>query len=281
MTSPTWTLRQWDRGADPGVPGVEVIAVGPQMALYTPARVRAESRRRWCSAPGFSGTSSVMGVGTTSYTPARFRTSRCWPPRRPAATGATGWWSISFEVWTRGYWREYTLGRRKGYSACGFSGSARACHSARSALSRLYAERLRAEGLRGEITLLAGIYAGPIGAPDVEAAEPAPAGIAEPTQAGAAAEPVVVFAGRHIPEKRVPSIVPAIALARAGALPGLRAEILGDGPERSEVLRLVDEFGLGDSSWCPDLSRPRPSSRRSWGPCAWCCLRSARGMALC
>ena len=239
------TLRQWDRGADPGVPGVEVIAVGPRMALYTPEGPRRvapplvfgagvlwhllRNGRRYdvvhtCSFPYFS-----LLAAAAARRRGRYRLVVDW-----------------FEVWTRGYWREY-LGRRKGDLGWRIQRLCARVPQRAFCFSRLYAERLRAEGLRGEITLLAGIYAGPIGARDVEAAEPAPAGIAEPTQAGAAAEPVVVFAGRHIPEKRVPSIVPAIALARAGALPGLRAEILGDGPERGEVLRLVDEFGLGDS----------------------------------
>src|ERR1700752_560004 len=31
------TLRQWPRGTDPGVAGVEVRAVGPRMGLYTPS----------------------------------------------------------------------------------------------------------------------------------------------------------------------------------------------------------------------------------------------------
>src|SRR5215210_7494653 len=35
------TLRQWPRGADPGVPGVRVVAVGPRLGLYT-----ASGRRR-------------------------------------------------------------------------------------------------------------------------------------------------------------------------------------------------------------------------------------------
>jgi glycosyltransferase involved in cell wall biosynthesis len=55
----------------------------------------------------------------------------------------------------------------------------------------------------------------------------------------------VVFAGRHIPEKRVPALVPAVALARE-RLPGLRAAILGDGPERLEVLARVAASGLSD-----------------------------------
>ncbi|MGN6187700.1 MAG: glycosyltransferase, partial [Conexibacter sp.] len=37
------TLRQWDRGVDPGVPGVDVRAVGPQMPLYVSD---ASGRRR-------------------------------------------------------------------------------------------------------------------------------------------------------------------------------------------------------------------------------------------
>jgi len=58
-------------------------------------------------------------------------------------------------------------------------------------------------------------------------------------------EPVVVFAGRHIPEKRVPSLVPALVQAR-GAIPELRGEIYGDGPDRARVLELIAEHDLGE-----------------------------------
>jgi glycosyltransferase involved in cell wall biosynthesis len=57
--------------------------------------------------------------------------------------------------------------------------------------------------------------------------------------------PLVMFAGRHIPEKRVPDLVPAIERARL-ALPELRCVIFGDGPERAKVEQLVDERGLRD-----------------------------------
>jgi glycosyltransferase involved in cell wall biosynthesis len=57
---------------------------------------------------------------------------------------------------------------------------------------------------------------------------------------------LVVFAGRHIPEKRVLSIPPAILRARE-RLPQLRATILGDGPERPAVTRLTAELGLDGS----------------------------------
>src|SRR3954454_19164014 len=34
------TLRQWDRGTDPGVPAVRVVEAGPRMALYVVGRRR-------------------------------------------------------------------------------------------------------------------------------------------------------------------------------------------------------------------------------------------------
>src|SRR5262249_10253062 len=86
--------------------------------------------------------------------------------------------------------------------------------------------RLLAEGVRGEVTVLEGQFAGQA------AATPLPA------------EPVVVFAGRHIPEKNPLAVVRAVARARV-ALPGLNATIYGDGPERGEVLVAIAELELG------------------------------------
>ena len=78
-----------------------------------------------------------------------------------------------------------------------------------------------------------GVYTGPLDRP-----EPIPA------------EPVVVFAGRHIPEKGVLALPPAVARARE-ALPELRAEILGDGPLRAEVERAVSAERLDDAVALP------------------------------
>jgi glycosyltransferase involved in cell wall biosynthesis len=55
----------------------------------------------------------------------------------------------------------------------------------------------------------------------------------------------VVFAGRHIPEKRVPALVPALARARE-RVPELRCSIYGDGPERARVEELVARHGFED-----------------------------------
>jgi len=131
------------------------------------------------------------------------------------------------EVWSREYWREY-LGRA---GAIGF-GVQRLCARVPQrafCFSRLHGERLEAAGLRGKPTVLPGEYAGPLDRPDPEPAEP-----------------VVVFAGRHIPEKRVGSLVEAMAVLRK-RVPELRCEIFGDGPERPRVEALVRTRGLEDA----------------------------------
>src|SRR4051812_26229475 len=125
------------------------------------------------------------------------------------------------EVWTRAYWREY-LGRAGAIGVW----VQRLCARVRQrafCFSRLHADRLRGEGLRGEGTVLEGEYEGDLGRP-----APAPP------------DDTVVFAGRHIPEKRVPALVEAMAL-----LPGLRCDIYGDGPQRAEVEARIEKLGLG------------------------------------
>ncbi|MDQ6730288.1 MAG: glycosyltransferase [Actinomycetota bacterium] len=220
------TLRQWDRGTGAGVPGVDVRVVGPRMALYAgPGQRRVlpplvfgagvlihllRHGRRYdvvhtCSFPYFSLLAAALAAPL-----GRYRLAVDW-----------------FEVWSRGYWREY-LGRTGGDLGWLVQ---RLCARVRQrafCFSRLYAQRLRAEGLRGKITMLAGAYDGPLqGRPVTDA------------------EPLVVFAGRHIPEKRVPTIVPAIARLRT-EIPGLRGLILGDGPECERVRDAVAAAGLRD-----------------------------------
>ncbi|HZC29327.1 MAG TPA: glycosyltransferase, partial [Gaiellaceae bacterium] len=94
--------------------------------------------------------------------------------------------------------------------------------------SRLHELRLRELGLSGSLTRLEGQYAGP----------PAPS---KP----APARPVVVFAGRHIPEKRVAALVPALVRARS-EIPELRGELYGDGPERPRLLTAIAECDAGE-----------------------------------
>ena len=200
-------------------PACTCVAVGPRMELYA-RRPAAHPPARSSSAWACSGTCSATGGATTSCTPRRFRTSRCW--RRPLFAGelASGWSSTG----TRSG-RARTGASTWAASAAGSAGASSELRAGAPAGVLLLAAA-RAAAARGGLvaassTRLEGQYAGP-----ARARSPS-----RPT-------PVVVFAGRHIPEKRVPALVPALARARR-QLPELRGEIYGDGPERPRVLRAI------------------------------------------
>ena len=216
------TLRQWDRGADPGVPSVDVITAGPRLSLYT------RSGRRRILPP------LIFGAGVLVHLARRGRRydvvhTASFPYFSLLAAGFLRRWGRYrlvvdwLELWTLSYWQDY-LGRIGGWvgwrvqRACARGPQRAFC------LSELHAARLRQEGLRSEVTVLRGIYAAPEPDAQVEAyVDPGP----------------VVFAGRHIAEKRVPSLIPAIA-----RLPDVRGEIYGDGPDREQVLSLIRSHGL-------------------------------------
>jgi glycosyltransferase involved in cell wall biosynthesis len=218
------TLRQWERGTDPGVPGVRVVAVAPGMTLYG-----ANGARRILPPLVFGA--GVLGhlllrgrrydaVHTASFPYFSVLAAAIARPLRCFRL-VVDW----HEVWTRDYWREY-LGRLGGWLGWTVQSLCIRVRQRAFCFSQLNLERLRDQGLRGEPERLPGLYAGPRDPGDP-----------------AAAEPVVLFAGRHIPEKRVPVLVPALALVRERA-PELRGTFLGDGPERSTVLRAITQHGL-------------------------------------
>jgi glycosyltransferase involved in cell wall biosynthesis len=215
------TLRQWERGESGVVPGVEVAAVGPRMGLY------AEGGR-WRILPPL-----VFGLGVLLHLlrhGSRYDVvhTASFPYFSLLAAAAVRRYRLVVdwhEVWSREYWLEY-LGPRAGRVGDAVQRLCLRVPQRAFCFSRLHGRRLRETRVNGEVTVLEGEYAGPL-----EAREPVPA------------EPVVVFAGRHIPEKRVSALVPALALARE-RIPELRGEIYGDGPERGEVLRLRSELGL-------------------------------------
>ena len=187
------TLRQWEPGAEPSLPGVNVIAVGPRMSLYTRGRRRIFPP-------------IVFGVGVGGHL---LRHGRRFDVVHTASFPYFSLLAATIvrplagyrlfvdwhELWTRGYWRHYLgpLGGRAGWEV------QRLClriPQRAFCFSRLVERRLRAEAVRADVTVLEGQFEG------------APAEEAKP------AEPLVVFAGRHIPEKNPVAVVRAVATAR-------------------------------------------------------------------
>jgi glycosyltransferase involved in cell wall biosynthesis len=252
------TLRQWDRGDLGSVPGVRVVTVGPRMSLYAGGRRRIPPPL-------------VFGLGVLRHLASRGRDydlvftgsfpyfallAAACVRRRRGFELAVDW----PEVWTRAYWREY-LGLPGGV---GWRVQRRCIRVRQHALcpSQLHARRLREVGVGGTVTVYRGLYDGPV----VDLPAPLPA------------EPVVVFAGRHIPEKRVTAVIPAVVQART-SIPDLRCEIFGDGSDRAAVLTQIADRGLGEFADAPGfVSQERleqslaralclvlPSSREGYG----------------
>jgi glycosyltransferase involved in cell wall biosynthesis len=215
------TLRQWDEGDEPNIPRVRIVAAGPRSDLYVDGRRRIGPALRF----GLGVLRHLLRDGRR-YDVVHSGSSPFFPllaaglARRGRYRLLVDW----IEVWTLGYWRSY-LGWLKGTIAWAIQRFATRVGERAFCFSRLHERRLLAEGFRGPVEVI-GVYTGPLDRPKPEPAEP-----------------VVVFVGRHIPEKGVLALPPALARARE-TFPELRAEILGDGPLRTELERLVAEAGL-------------------------------------
>jgi glycosyltransferase involved in cell wall biosynthesis len=224
------TLRQWDPVMGPGVPGVDVVAVAGDLPLYSDGRRSIGAQLRFAL-----GVARHLAQHGSRYDVVQT------PALHLALLGVLAVRSVRrfalvvdwFEVWRRDYWLEYLgpVAGRLGWYGQRVMGRSR--HAA-LCFSRLHTERLSALGYDGEITLLEGLR-------DVEAEPPMPA------------RPVVVFLGRHIPEKRVTAVVPAVALARE-RLPDLRAVVFGDGPERERILAQIRELRLEEAVDAPGFA---------------------------
>jgi glycosyltransferase involved in cell wall biosynthesis len=219
------TRLQWESDDPPRLPGVRVLAVSGRDELYG-----ADGNRR--VGPPLRFGRGVLGhllrhggrydvVHTASFP--YFSLLAAGAARRRHGYGLVVDWH---EVWTRGYWEQY-LGRAGG--AVGYAVQLACVRIPQRAFcfSRLHRDRLVEEGLRSAPEILEGEYAGDLTPP-------------EPNES----QPLVVFAGRHIREKRAHAVPPAVAAARR-ELPGLRGVVFGDGPERPAVQQAVEAAGAG------------------------------------
>jgi glycosyltransferase involved in cell wall biosynthesis len=142
-----------------------------------------------------------------------------------------------FEFWSQSYWRRY-LGR------LGWIGWTvqRLCLGVRQhafTLAELTAARLRRHGINGPVEALTGGLPG----------APTPGALCD-------ADPLVVFAGRLIPEKRLPLALEAIALARKH-MPDLQGRVFGRGPDWAIGQQTIAELGLAGAVEMSDfVDRP-------------------------
>ena len=208
------TTRQWPVGEEPNVAGVRVVAVAEDDGLYTQGRRRVMPLLRFglalwwhlvlhgrrFDAVHTSAMSSWSALAAGSVRP--FRRYRL----------VLDWW----EVWTWVYWRRY-LGHIAGTAGWFMQRqTARLPHKplAHSALHATRLGRLRGRQavpvVRGSLTHIAVV------------------------DSPRRAEPLVVYAGRFIPEKQVSALVRALAHA-CERLPTLRAVLIGEGPDAVAV----------------------------------------------
>ncbi|WP_454049428.1 glycosyltransferase [Cellulomonas sp. Marseille-Q8402] len=134
------------------------------------------------------------------------------------------------EVWRPDQWLAYS-GAVTGRVAATLQRLAVRISPLVSCHSRMNGRRLAAEGARRAPVVSPGLIAGTV----AEAPVPRPADL----------PPTVLYVGRHIGDKRVESIPAAVAWARQ-QVPGLRAVVLGEGPQRAVVRAEVARLGLED-----------------------------------
>lgn len=222
------TMRHWT-GAPPKIDGVEIVGLVPAGTVYAEGRRSLGPPARFGLAAGryllrHGGRFDVVHTAAFPFFP---MLAAGLVRRRFGYRLVADW----YEVWSRGYWQRYA-GRIVG--TAGWLVQRRCVRLRHRAfcISRLTDRRLLEEGFRGEHTILPGLYAGTV--------LPAP---------GMVLEPVVVYAGRHVREKRVPLLVEGFAAARR-AVPSLRLALYGDGPERARAEEMAARLGVAEAVDC-------------------------------
>ena len=224
------TMRHWERGDEPELPGVRIVGLTRAGTVYTTERRALLPPLRFGLAVAWhlrAHGAEYDVVHTASFP--FFPLLAAGRYRRRGYRILVDW----HEVWTQGYWRSYagrvlgTVGWRV-QRAC-----VRVPHTA-FCVSRMHARRLVEEGYAGTPEVLPGIYAG---SPDAT-----PAADVNPS--------LVVYAGRHVREKRIDALVAGFARALARN-PGLELELYGDGADRARIERLVHELGLTEKIRLP------------------------------
>jgi glycosyltransferase involved in cell wall biosynthesis len=246
------TMRHWRDGRSPELGDVRIVG------LVEPGEVYGENRRSLLPPLRFGvAVARYLGRHGSSFDVVHLGSFPFFPLLAAAALRRRGGYRIEVdwvEVWTRAYWRHYAglLAGTVGWLV------QRACIRLTQraySMSRLHAARLVAEGYRGEPVVLPGIYAGPTAPTPVDRVDPG----------------LIVYAGRHVREKRLDPLVRGFALAREHR-PELRLELFGDGPDHGRVRRLVAELRL---EGCVRLAGRRPEEEVADAIARAACLATA------
>jgi glycosyltransferase involved in cell wall biosynthesis len=217
------TTRQWSAGDEPCLPGVRVIAIARDDALYGRGHRRLGPVLRfglalWLHLLRHGYRYDV--VHTSAMSSSAAFAARSLAPARGYRL-VLDWW----EVWAWTYWRRY-LGPVTGTVGWLMQRQTARLRHQPIVHSELHARRLR--GLQQEDLAVRahGLLLGPSG---VDLPRPA--------------DLLIVYAGRFIPEKQVPAIVAALAQVRE-RLPLLRACLIGAGPDLDAIRDAIQSAGL-------------------------------------
>ncbi len=211
------TMRHWDASERPSLAGVRVLGLTPAGRVYRRERRTllpplrfglAVARHLWRHGSEYD----IVHMASFPYFPLLAASAI---GRRRRYELVVNW----IEVWTKDYWRRYA-GELIGTTGWLVQGACVLLPHTAFCFSRLHAERLLAAGYSGEPVLLPGLYADRIETSSTVDVDPQ----------------LVVYAGRHVQEKRIDTVVRALALLRKHR-PGVRLELYGDGPERAHLSR--------------------------------------------
>jgi len=221
------TMRHWDDTERPSLAGVRILGLTPAGRVYRRERRTLLPPLRF----GLAVARHLWRHGS-EYDIVHMASFPYFPLLAASAIGRTRRYTLVvnwLEIWTKDYWRRYA-GTTVGTIGWLVQQACVAMPHTAYCFSRLHAQRLVDAGYAGTPVLLPGLYAGPV--------EPTPATDVDPE--------LVVYAGRHVQEKRVDQLVRGFARARADN-PSLRLELYGDGPLRPYVEELARSLDLDSS----------------------------------
>lgn len=228
------TVRQWPEDETPSAT-FTVVPLGGRLDLYDEGGVRRSSsalRFAWRVFRGLLTRRNSYDAVLVSALPVL----NVFAARLALFGSRTTVAADYLEVWGRRQWIEYA-GRLTGNVAWALQRAAIMATPLATAHSALTANRLRREGFRGQILLSPGLIDGD--APRSDTA------IAAAASQGSSEDAFVLYAGRHIPDKRV-EVLPAAVAAVRERHPSLRLVITGRGASTAtieEAVTAVDGWG--------------------------------------